>query len=51
MTNEELLLAVTQQLHALKKELGERFDIIEKQMQDNNSLLQADTLIGNARNN
>ena len=56
MTNEELLLAVTQQIHALKKELDERFDIVERQIQDSNNILQAartfiNALVGNARNN
>lgn len=39
ITNEELLLAITQQINTLKKEINERLDSIEKQMQDNNDVL------------
>lgn len=41
MTNEELLLAITHEIHAFKQEINERLDNIESQAEDLNNVLQS----------
>lgn len=41
MTNEELLLAITHEIHTFKQEINERLDNIESQAEDLNCILQS----------
>ena len=41
MTNEELLLAITHEINTFKKEINERLDDIESQVEDLNNVLQS----------